>query len=93
MFWQLIFVLILLIPLLSIVLDSHLGRALAQRVERRGLPGSSEDLVADRIAFLEGEVERLSGDVRRLEEESRFLQNLLAERPPQGALPEGERGD
>ena len=79
MFWQLIFVLILLIPILAIVLDSQVGRALAGRLERREL-GEPSDLLADRLTFLEGEVDRLGSEVGRLEEESRFLHKLLTER-------------
>ena len=93
MLWFLIVVLVLLIPILAIVLDSQVGRALAARLERREI-GPAGDLLADRMAFLEGEVERLSGEVRRLDEEGRFLHDLLekrgAERP---ALREGDRTD
>ena len=91
MFLQLILVIALLIPLLAIVLDSQVGRALASRLERRGLEGPS-DLAAERIAFLEGEVDRLSGEIQRLDEESQFLHKLLTERPKeQGAsLPPGD---
>lgn len=83
-----IFVLILLIPLLSVVLDSELGRALAARVK-----GSDrlEDPLARRLAALEAEVERLAGEVQRLEEESEFLRRLLEGRPAGNALPSGER--
>lgn len=71
--------LVLMIPLLAILLDSHLGRALAARVERRPLtPG--EDVTQERIALLEGEVERLGTELGRLEEESQFLHRLLTER-------------
>ena len=93
MVWALIVLVILLIPILSIVLDSQLGRALAARVERREI-GPVGDLIADRMAALEGEVERLSAEVRRLDEEGQFLQKLLENRgtaPP--ALREGERTD
>lgn len=93
MFWQLIFLLVLLIPILAIVLDSQLGRALASRLERRGL-GAPDDLMAERVAFLEGELDRLSGEVSRLEDESQFLHRLLVERTggaEGGALPEGEQ--
>ena len=88
MFLQLILVLVVLIPLLAIVLDSQVGRALASRLERRGLD-TPQDLTAERIAFLEGEVERLSSEIDRLDEESEFLHNLLAERHPDegAALP------
>ena len=91
MFWQLIFLLVLLIPILAIVLDSHVGRALAARLERRGLAEPS-DVNAERLGFLEGEVERLGSELTRLQEESQFLHRLLTERsgeekralPPEG---------
>ena len=91
MFLQLILVLVVLIPLLAIVLDSQVGRALASRLERRGIDGP-QDLTAERIAFLEGEVERLSQELGRLDEESEFLHKLLAERHPEegAALPPGD---
>ena len=57
MFWQIILFLALLIPILAIVLDSQVGRALASRLERRSL-GEPEDLVGERLGYLEGEVER-----------------------------------
>lgn len=83
-----VILLVLLIPLLAILLDSHLGRALAARVERRPLsPG--EDVTQERIALLEGEVERLGAELGRLEEESQFLHRLLTERA--GGSGEGRR--
>ena len=90
MFWQIILFLALLIPILAIVLDSQVGRALASRLERRGLE-RPDDLMGERMGYLEGEVERLSQEIGRLEEESRFLHQLLDERPGgAGALPPGE---
>jgi hypothetical protein len=79
----------LMIPLTAVILDSQVGRALAARLEgNRELGGS----VATRLSSLEGEVDRLSKEVRRLEEESTFLQRLLEERSaPEGLLPPGER--
>jgi hypothetical protein len=91
MFLQLILVLVVLIPLLAIVLDSQVGKALAARLERRTLdvPG---DVTAERIAFLEGEVERLAGEVERLDEQSEFVTKLLTERTQEreAALPPGD---
>lgn len=81
MLLPLIVVLVLLIPLLAIVLDSQVGRALASRLERRSLDGAP-DLMAERVAFLEGEVERLTSEISRLDEESQFLHKLLDERHP-----------
>jgi hypothetical protein len=93
MFLQAIIVLALLIPILAIVLDSQLGRALASRLERRSLE-QPDDLVSERIGYLEGEVDRLSQEIGRLSEEGQFLQQLLEER--QGgaeALPPGDDQD
>ncbi len=91
MFLQLILVLVVLIPLVAIVLDSQVGRALASRLERRSLDGPA-DLTAERLAFLEGEIERLTSEVIRLDEEGQFVHKLLTQ--PQetegGALPTGD---
>ncbi len=53
---QMIFILVLLIPILAIVLDSPVGRALAGRMERRGLSSTGEDVTSERLSYLEGEV-------------------------------------
>ena len=91
MFLQLILVLVVLIPLLAIVLDSQVGRALASRLERRGLD-SPADLTAERIAFLEGEVERLASEIMRLDEEGQFVHKLLTkgQEAEGAALPPGD---
>jgi hypothetical protein len=90
MFWQILFVLVLLIPILAIVLDSQVGRALASRLERKSI-GQPDDLLQERLMYLEGEVERLSKEVGRLDDESEFLQQLLENRPGDaGALPPGD---
>jgi hypothetical protein len=77
--WAFIFLLVLAIPILAIVLDSQLGRALASRLERRGI-AEPNDVMAERIGYLEGEVERMAGELTRLQEESQFLHRLLTER-------------
>lgn len=94
MFLQLILILVVLIPLMAIILDSQVGRALASRLEGRRL-GEPQDLMAERMAYLEGEVDRLTGEIGRLDEESQFLHQLLAERPPNdtAALPPGDEPD
>lgn len=91
MFLQLILILVVLIPLLAIVLDSQVGRALASRLERRGLEAPN-DSTAERLAFLEGEVERLASEIQRLDEEGEFVQKLLTERQQEhgAALPPGD---
>lgn len=80
---------VLMIPILAIILDSQLGRALASRLERRTLV-EGDGVVGERMAYLEGEVERLAAELSRLDEESRFMTRLLSERAgteSSGALP------
>ena len=85
-----IVILVLLIPILAIVLDSKLGQAWADRV-RSGSTPDADRLAAERIDYLEAEVDRLSTEVRRLDEESDFLQKLLVDRAAEGkALPPGD---
>jgi hypothetical protein len=86
--WLWLFLIVLLIPILSIVLDSQVGKALATRLERRGL-GEGDRVAHERIAFLESETERLSSEVDRLSEESRFIHQLLAGRSQDKNLPPG----
>jgi len=87
-----IVLLVLMIPILAILLDSQLGRALASRLERRTLV-DGDGTGGERMAYLEGEVERLGSELARLDEESRFMTRLLSERAgtedPGGALPPG----
>ena len=87
----LIFVLVLLIPILAIVLDSPVGRALARRLEGRELSSGADKITSERLSYLEGEVERLTTEVRKLEEESQFLNKLLTDRPASQMLPPGDQ--
>lgn len=80
---------VLMIPILAIVLDSDLGKAIARRLER-GRPSDGGEHVHERLVYLESELERLGKGVERLEDESRFLHNLLAEAPGSGKLPPGD---
>jgi uncharacterized protein YlxW (UPF0749 family) len=80
----------LMIPLVAVVLDSQVGRALAARLEGRA---GSDSLADRRLAALENEVDRLGRELQRLDEESTFLHKLLEEKRAPGALPPGERTD
>lgn len=89
MTWLVIIVLALVLPeVLSIVLESRLGRALAARVEARAGEEANESLM-ERLRYLEGEVDRLSDVSRRLSEQNDFLQKLLAD--PERRAGEGSR--
>jgi hypothetical protein len=81
-----ILLLAVMVPLVAVILDSQVGRALASRIE-----GQRAETTSDRrIATLENEVDRLSREVQRLDDESAFLHKLLEEkRAPQ--LPPSER--
>ena len=77
----------LLIPIMSVVLDSPIGRALARRVE--GAPPAPQG-VADltrKVEALEAEIEELNRTVQALQEESAFLHRLLADPSGRPTLP------
>ncbi len=80
----------LMIPLTAVILDSQVGRAIAARLEgNRQLGGEG---MPERINALESEVDRLSKEVQRLDEESAFLHRLLESKPKrEELLPPGER--
>lgn len=85
-------ILALMIPLLAVILDSQLGRALAARLERDA--STPDQGLLARVDVLETEVDRLTGELRRLDEQSEFLQRLIEGRddtPP--SLPPGDRAD
>lgn len=71
----------LMIPILGIVIDSPIGRAIARRMEGpEQIPSSVADL-ARKVEALEGEVDDLQRNVQLLQEENQFLQRLLEENP------------
>ena len=73
----------LCIPIMAILLDSPVGRALAARLERMPAPAPDDPkTVAElerRMHLLEGDVEILHHTVTQLREETQFLQGLLEE--------------
>jgi hypothetical protein len=92
MWWLVLIVFGLMIPeILSTVLESRLGRAVAAHIENRGKTAETGAL-AERVRSLEGEVDRLSGEVQRLTDETEFFQRLLSERSA-GPGPRPTSGD
>lgn len=82
---------VLMIPLVTIVLDSQIARALAARIENDGR-NALDPGVVKRLAQLESEVERLNNEVTRLDEEASFLHRLLENKTPSiPELPPGEQ--
>jgi hypothetical protein len=73
----LILLVALLIPIMGIVVDSPIGRALARRLEgpQATPPGLAE--LAKKVDLLEAEVDDLARGMQTLQDENAFLQRLL----------------
>jgi uncharacterized SAM-binding protein YcdF (DUF218 family) len=77
----------LLIPIMGIVVDSPIGRALARRLEGpQEIPPALTEL-AKKIELLEAEVDDLTRSVQALQDENVFLQRLLEDPPQRVTLP------
>jgi hypothetical protein len=77
----------LLIPIMGIVVDSPIGRALARRLEggTPEVPPALDDLVK-KVDLLEAEVDDLTRSVQA-QDENTFLQRLLTEPSSRSTLP------
>ncbi|MEO8090373.1 MAG: hypothetical protein ABI703_08760 [Gemmatimonadales bacterium] len=83
----LILLVALLIPILGIVVDSPIGRALARRLEGpQATPPALDDL-AKKVDLLEAEVDDLMRSVQGLQDENAFLQRLFEDQSPRSTLP------
>jgi hypothetical protein len=77
----------LLIPIMGIVVDSPIGRALARRLEGpQAIPPALEEL-AKKVELLEAEVDDLTRSVQALQDENMFLQRLLEDPTHRVTLP------
>jgi uncharacterized SAM-binding protein YcdF (DUF218 family) len=83
----LILLVALLIPILGIVVDSPIGRALARRLE--GPQETPPDVIAlaKRVELLEAEVDDLNRSVQSIQDENTFLQRLLSDPSSRSTLP------
>jgi uncharacterized SAM-binding protein YcdF (DUF218 family) len=83
----LILLVALLIPIIGIVVDSPIGRALARRLEgpQAAPPGLAE--LAKKVDLLEAEVDDLMRSVQGLQDENAFLQRLLEDQSQRSTLP------
>ena len=83
----LILIVALLIPIIGIVVDSPIGRALARRLEgpQQSPPAVSE--LAKKVELLEAEIDDLARSVQTLQDENAFLQRLLEDPPQRVPLP------
>jgi hypothetical protein len=83
----LILLLALLIPIMGIVIDSPIGRALARRLEGPQQIPPGLDELAKKVDLLEAEVDDLNRSVQALQDETAFLQRLLADPSSRSTLP------
>lgn len=82
----------LMIPVVVVLVDSPIGRALARRLEGpEATPAALVDL-AKKIEVLEAEVDDLGRSVEALREENQFLQKLLETAPDRPRLPPRSAG-
>jgi hypothetical protein len=89
--WFFLILVALMIPLVAVILDSHIGRAFAESISRGSTSRPLDEReTTKRLTALETEVERLSNEVLRLEEETVFLHRLLESKgSSRGQLPPG----
>lgn len=81
----------LLIPIIGIMVDSPIGRALARRLEGpEQTPAGLGDL-SKRIELLESEVDDLMRSVQTLQDENAFLHQLLEGPSQRVTLPPPQR--
>jgi len=83
----LILLVALLIPVLAILLESPMGRALGRRLE--GGQGAEPELreLARKVELLEAEVDDLSRGLQNVRDENAFLQRLLEDGAERRILP------
>lgn len=81
MFLGILLLVALLIPIVGIVIDSPIGKAIARRMEGpEQVPAGLADLTR-KVEALETDVDDLQRSVQLLQEENQFLQRLLEENP------------
>ena len=87
----LILLVALLIPIIGIVVDSPIGRAIARRLEGpQQVPPALTEL-AKKVELLEAEVDDLVRSVQTLQDENAFLQRLLEDPSQRTTLPPPQR--
>lgn len=80
----------LCIPIVALLVDSEIGRAIGTRLARHQAITPGTEATADlerRLALLEGDVEMLQRSVEELREENEFLRRLFEEGPGRTSLP------
>jgi hypothetical protein len=71
----------LLIPIMGIIIDSPIGRALARRLEGPEQATPELAVLAKKVDLLEAEVDDLTRNVESLKEDNAFLTRLIEDAP------------
>jgi len=87
MFIGLILFVALLIPIIGIIIDSPIGRAMARRLEGPEAVPADVQMLAKKVDLLEAEVDDLNRAVEQLKDENVFLQKLIGEPREPRTLP------
>ncbi len=87
MFIGLILFVALLIPIIGIIIDSPIGRAMARRLEGPEAVPTDVQMLAKKVDLLEAEVDDLNRAVDQLKDENVFLQKLIGEPHEPRTLP------
>jgi len=82
-----ILIVALLIPIMGIIIDSPIGRALARRLEGPEPIAPDVANLTKKVELLESEVDDLTRLVQSLQEETTFLQRLIEDAPPRRQIP------
>jgi uncharacterized SAM-binding protein YcdF (DUF218 family) len=83
----LILLVALLIPIMGIVVDSPIGRALARRLEGPQATPPALTELAKKVELLEAEVDDLMRSVQSLQDDNEFLHPLLEVPSQRSTLP------
>ena len=83
----LVLLLALLIPVLGIIIDSPIGRALARRLEGPEAVTPALAELAKKVELLESEVDDLTRNVDSLRDDNAFLTRLFEDAPGRRPLP------
>jgi len=77
----------LLIPIIGIIIDSPIGRAMARRLEGPEAVPTDVQMLVKKVDLLEAEVDDLNRAVEKLKDENVFLQKLIGEPRTPRTLP------
>ena len=77
----------LMIPIVVVLVDSPIGKALARRLEGPDPAGPVIAELSRKVELLETELDEVSRSVDRLREENQFLQKLIEDKPARPSLP------